>query len=558
MRQVELAVHSALSLPEGESVSVSPTPNDRIAGFRVELEPVKGSSPKQMKALLVDQARTLESEPWARRVIAVPPNLYLDIHADALSEFLRPEILGPPAGIPGLPPLVDGILRNVSYCSPNANKPLHLGHARNLTIGGALANLLEAVGYQIVRTAVFSDYGVHIARAVAAYLHSAGPADPEAAGLKSDHLVGRYYVEGAARGEGEGEDARAFNKVVVGLLDAYLAGDRDTWREFRRLTLWATKGFKRSFRRFGCTFDRFFWESETLELCRELLKSGLEQGALERRADGSVWVAGIPEKEGAIVARSDSSPLYLLQVMATTVRRFELYGSNLDLYISLSAVEQAHHFSRFLDSMDALGYDYRQRLHCVLYGLVYHGDERLRSREGAELTLDAVLDQLEDRFRQLLTERQEPIEAAASLAVGTLRTYLLSHKLTRPVHFDEGDLLEGRGRLFYHVYQVLRRARQVAQGHRAESPTPEVQVELLRELCRLGGLVQYCAVHLDPTRLTTYLRDLCEVGYRYLGGAGDLTGNEVDARMLTVTMDHTLRILDLPGAESILTPRENE
>ena len=36
----------------------------------------------------------------------------------------------------------------VEYCSPNTNKPLHLGHLRNIFIGSSVVNILKEVGYE--------------------------------------------------------------------------------------------------------------------------------------------------------------------------------------------------------------------------------------------------------------------------------------------------------------------------------------------------------------------------------------------------------------------------
>ena len=76
------------------------------------------------------------------------------------------------------------------YCSPNANKPLHIGHLRACFLGMSISRLFEATGIQVARSQMLSDFGVHICQALAMY-DSAG--DPRTAGIKGDHYVGELY-----------------------------------------------------------------------------------------------------------------------------------------------------------------------------------------------------------------------------------------------------------------------------------------------------------------------------------------------------------------------------
>ena len=55
-----------------------------------------------------------------------------------------------------------GKLFMVEYSSPNTNKPLHLGHLRNIFLGDAVVSLLKSVGHKVVRTQIINDRGIHI------------------------------------------------------------------------------------------------------------------------------------------------------------------------------------------------------------------------------------------------------------------------------------------------------------------------------------------------------------------------------------------------------------
>ncbi len=92
----------------------------------------------------------------------------------------------------------------VEYCSPNTNKPIHLGHLRNNFLGFSVARILEMYGYEVHKTQIINDRGIHICKSMLAYtkfgnINTDGITmdlfeTPESAGIKGDHLVGKYYV----------------------------------------------------------------------------------------------------------------------------------------------------------------------------------------------------------------------------------------------------------------------------------------------------------------------------------------------------------------------------
>jgi len=83
----------------------------------------------------------------------------------------------------------------VEYSSPNTNKPLHLGHLRNNFLGWSLAEILKANGYEVVKTCIVNDRGIHICKSMIAWQLFANGATPESTGTKGDHFVGDYYVK---------------------------------------------------------------------------------------------------------------------------------------------------------------------------------------------------------------------------------------------------------------------------------------------------------------------------------------------------------------------------
>ena len=83
----------------------------------------------------------------------------------------------------------------VEYSSPNTNKPLHLGHIRNNLLGYSVAQILKEDGYDVIKTQIINDRGIHICKSMLAWQKFGNGETPESTATKGDKFVGNYYVE---------------------------------------------------------------------------------------------------------------------------------------------------------------------------------------------------------------------------------------------------------------------------------------------------------------------------------------------------------------------------
>ena len=83
----------------------------------------------------------------------------------------------------------------VEYSSPNTNKPLHLGHLRNNFLGWSVSEILKANGYEVLKSCIVNDRGIHICKSMIAWQLFANGATPASENKKGDHFVGDYYVK---------------------------------------------------------------------------------------------------------------------------------------------------------------------------------------------------------------------------------------------------------------------------------------------------------------------------------------------------------------------------
>jgi arginyl-tRNA synthetase len=224
----------------------------------------------------------------------------------------------------------------VEYSSPNTNKPLHLGHIRNNLLGFSIARIFEAQGNKVYKVQVINDRGIHICKSMIAWQRFGNGETPETAGMKGDHLVGKYYVAfdkaykaeiaELVAGGMDKEKAEKEAPILVAaqdMLRKWEANDKEVRELWETMNNWVYAGFEETYNALGVAFDKNNYESETYILGKQDIEIGLQKGVFYRKDDGSVWIdltaEGLDEK---IVLRSDGTAVYMTQDIGTAAQRF--------------------------------------------------------------------------------------------------------------------------------------------------------------------------------------------------------------------------------------------
>jgi arginyl-tRNA synthetase len=221
----------------------------------------------------------------------------------------------------------NGIKVIVEYSSPNTNKPLHLGHLRNNFLGWCVAEILKANGYEVYKTCVVNDRGIHICKSMIAWQLFAKGETPESTNMKGDHFVGKYYVKfdkeykkqveelttkGSSKEEAE-KEAPIMKATQQMLLD-WEAGKPEVITLWKKMNQWVYKGFDVTYKRIGSDFDKIYYESDTYLLGKKFVEEGLNKNVFFKKEDGSVWIDlsadGLDEK---LLLRKDGTSVYITQ-----------------------------------------------------------------------------------------------------------------------------------------------------------------------------------------------------------------------------------------------------
>ncbi|MFM6915757.1 MAG: arginine--tRNA ligase, partial [Aquirufa sp.] len=148
----------------------------------------------------------------------------------------------------------------IEYSSPNTNKPLHLGHLRNNFLGFSVAQILSAAGFEVIKTNLVNDRGIHICKSMLAYQLFGNQETPESSGLKGDHLVGKYYVafDKAYKAEidalvqqgVEAEEAKKQAPILLKAQEMLLAWEQnnpEVMALWEKMNTWVFDGFAKSY-----------------------------------------------------------------------------------------------------------------------------------------------------------------------------------------------------------------------------------------------------------------------------------------------------------------------
>jgi len=269
----------------------------------------------------------------------------------------------------------------VEYSSPNTNKPLHLGHVRNNLLGYSVAEILKADGYEVIKSNLVNDRGIHICKSMLAWQKFGNGETPESTGEKGDHLVGKYYVlfdkeykkqidELKSMGQTE-EDAKKnapMIKEAQEMLQKWEAGDEDVISLWKTMNLWVYDGFGKTYKALGVDFDQYYYESNTYLLGKDIVDDGLAKGVFFRKDDGSVWIDltgdGLDEK---LVLRSDGTSVYMTQDLGTAQLKYNDY--HMDESIYTVGNEQDYHFKVLFLILQKMGKQWAKGLYHLSYGM---------------------------------------------------------------------------------------------------------------------------------------------------------------------------------------------
>lgn len=430
----------------------------------------------------------------------------------------------------------------VEYSSPNTNKPLHLGHLRNICLGHGVSRILGCSGHDVVKVQVINDRGIHICKSMVAWRMFGDGETPESSGLKGDKLVGKYYVafdrefrrqvqEQVAGGMAK-DDAERQAPILLQaqeMLRKWEANDPEVRALWERMNGWVYDGFNATYHRLGVDFDKLYYESRTYVLGKEDVLKGLDRGVFYKK-DGAVWVDlrpdGLDEK---VLLRGDGTSVYMTQDIGTAIKRFEEFPGLAQLIYTVGN-EQDYHFKVLFLILKKLGYAWADGLHHLSYGMVDLPSGKMKSREGTVVDADDLIDEVAEEARKTgehlgkLEEFGEAEKKALFEQIGlaALKYFLLKVDPKKRMLFDPAASIDLQGHTgpfiqYTHarIRSLLRKANEGSEDQKTGRQEDQDPGELLQEertvikqLHQLPAVLQESAARLDPSGLANHTYEL--------------------------------------------------
>ena len=416
----------------------------------------------------------------------------------------------------------------IEFSCPNTNKPLHLGHMRNDSLGESVAAILKANGATVRKVNLINNRGVHICKSMLAYQKFGNGETPQSSGIKGDHLVGKYYVKFASWAK---EDPTAEQQAQA-MLVKWEDGDPEVLALWEMMNGWTLDGLAQSYEKMGISFDAFYYESETYRYGKNEILKGLQDGVFYREEDGSVWVDLEPVKlDKKVLLRKDGTSLYITQDVGTAIMRHKDWP--FDTLIYVVANEQQYHFRVLFYVLKQLGYKWADDLHHLSYGMVNLPEGKMKSREGTVVDADELVETLTSLAKGeiIAKERQNMVDdvdrTSASIALGALNYYLLQVSPTKDMIFNPSESISFNGNTGpYLQYMGARISSMLAKYEEQASSAKDLDFdpsllslsderELIRQLALYGEVVEKAGSQYDPSLLCSYLYDLSKLFSRW-------------------------------------------
>ncbi|WP_316800908.1 arginine--tRNA ligase [Pedobacter frigidisoli] len=425
----------------------------------------------------------------------------------------------------------------VEYSSPNTNKPLHLGHVRNNLLGYSVSELLKAYGYDVVKVNLVNDRGIHICKSMLAWQKWGNGETPESAGLKGDHLVGKYYVIfdkeykkeiDVLKSEGQTEEEAKKNAPLIKeaqqMLVKWEQGDEEVVSLWKTMNEWVYAGFNVTYKNLGVDFDKFYYESNTYLLGKGTVEEGLAKGVFFKKEDGSVWIDltedGLDQK---LVLRADGTSVYITQDLGTAEMKHDDF--NMDESIYVVGNEQDYHFKVLFLILEKLGKSWAKGLYHLSYGMVDLPNGKMKSREGTVVDADELIESMVATAREKTEElgktsdfAEEDKEALyKNIGLGALKYFLLKVEPKKRLLFNPAESIDFQGNTGPFIQYTHARIKSLLAkanyGVTATKPSEilPVELEMILLLAKYPAEIAIAAKAYSPASLANYLYELAKL-----------------------------------------------
>ena len=424
----------------------------------------------------------------------------------------------------------------VEFSSPNTNKPLHLGHIRNIVLGDSVSRIIEATGKNVKRVQIINDRGIHICKSMLAWQTFGNGETPENANMKGDHLVGKYYVKfnqeynkelAELRDQGYSEDEcinkSKLNKEAKELLLKWESNDSEVIKLWSQMNNWVYAGFNETYKKLGVTFDKNYYESETYLLGKDLIEEGLKSNVFYKKEDNSVWVDltefGLDEK---LLLRSDGTAVYITQDIGTAIQRFKDFKFSEMVYTVGN--EQNYHFDVLFKILKKLNYSWANMCHHLSYGMVDLPEGKMKSREGTVVDADDLLKHVLyssiELSNQLNKKNVLSNEDHKVISLAAIKYFLLKVDAKKNMMFNPKESIDFNGNTGPFLLYTYARIKSLIRKNNTKIEIKKVEInsiekDLIKKIIEYPEVIRDSALSYNPSLICNYIFEMVKIYNRF-------------------------------------------
>lgn len=395
----------------------------------------------------------------------------------------------------------------IEFPGPNTNKPLHLGHMRNMVLGTSVSNILKFAGFGVKNVDIINDRGVHICKSMMAYKEFGG-GEPD---KKPDHFVGDFYVLFAKKLEGQESAEKKLREILVD----WENGDKQVRALWKKMNGWAISGIKETYKRFGVYTDKAYFESDHYLKGKEIVMDGLRKNIFTKDEEGNIIIdlgdSGLGKR---VLLRSDGTSIYITQDMALAVERFKDF--KMDKMIYVVGEEQKDHFRALFKIFEILGYKFAKGCYHLSYGMVNLPEGKMKSREGNVVDADDLMDEMHRIAEEKIKERDSEISGkqlasrAEKIGLGAIKYFIAKFDPVRPITYDPKASIDFEGDTGPYLQYTYARANSIMEksGKKPKAGALAEGNEIIKKLSQFPSIIEKASEEFKPNLLANYLFDL--------------------------------------------------
>ena len=452
----------------------------------------------------------------------------------------------------------------VEFASPNTNKPLHLGHIRNILLGNSISKILQANGKNVHKTQIINDRGIHICKSIVAWLQYGENSTPSDHDEKGDFFVGKYYVlfdkiykKQISELINNGEDKSFAEKNAPIFLEAqhlllkWESGDKEVIALWKKMNSWVYEGFEKTYNDLGVNFDSYYYESNTYLLGKDIISKGLKNNIFFKKDDNSVWIdlteEGLDEK---ILLRSDGTSVYMTQDLGTALLRYKNHPKMNGMIYTVGN-EQDYHFKVLFKILNKLGFDWSQHLHHLSYGMVDLPSGKMKSREGTVVDGDELISEMKLNATELSKELgkieeftpSEKEELNSTIGLGALKYFILKVDPKKRILFDPNESIDFNGNTgpfiqyaYARIQSLIIKSKFSLTKINLDFEITQKEKNILKQLTQFPVAIKAAGDNYSPALIANFTFELVKLFNSYYQSTTILKVNDIEIKNFRLTL----------------------